>query len=413
MKNRTTTATRLYGVIAALLISLSGLLKAETLLPIADTHVHYSHDSVDLTPPERVIEIMRSANLKFALVSSSDDNGTRLLSQLAPELIVPGLRPYRRRGELGTWFKDQAALQYVERLLETNAYATIGEFHLFGRTAELPIPRRIVELADEYNLILHAHSDAEAVELLLAQNANIKVLWAHSGFEWPEEIGRMLRQHDRLWADLAFRSEVGSGGRLSEEWINLFTEFPHKMMLGTDTYTPERMYFIPENADAARIWLAELPEELAINIAWRNAYNLLMPVWQLNRQNHKVASESVAGQAGCDDKPGEEQLVINTDKLSVRLHTITTLAVSVPQTIEVMVCGEKAEKSRVILDASMPAHGHGMNYQPEHVTISRSAGQSVHRVEGIVLHMPGTWQWNIEVDEGDHKSRLTHQFDVQ
>ncbi len=47
--------------------------QSDASLPIADAHVHYSHDSVEMTPPERVIELMRDANLKFALVSSSDD----------------------------------------------------------------------------------------------------------------------------------------------------------------------------------------------------------------------------------------------------------------------------------------------------------------------------------------------------
>ena len=60
-------------------------------LPIADVHVHYSHDSVELTPPERVIELMRQANLKFALVSSSDDKGTQLLSLIH---ISEPTRPY-------------------------------------------------------------------------------------------------------------------------------------------------------------------------------------------------------------------------------------------------------------------------------------------------------------------------------
>ena len=147
------------------------IVHADTL-PISDAHLHYSHDSVELTPPERVIEIMREANLKLALVSSSDDKGTQLLVDLAPDLIVPGLRPYTRRGQLGSWYQDQANLDYVEDLLGKHQYATIGEFHLYGDTADLEIPRRIVELAAEHNLILHAHSDAEAVERLLAQDSS-------------------------------------------------------------------------------------------------------------------------------------------------------------------------------------------------------------------------------------------------
>ena len=236
--------------------------RADAPLPIADVHVHYSHDSVEMTPPERVIELMRGAGLKFALVSSSDDNGTQLLSRLAPDLIIPGLRPYRRRGELNTWFTDPEALAYVEKLLATNRYASLGEFHLYGDDANLEIPRKMVALADEHNLVLHAHSDAQAVDNLLAQNPNVKVLWAHAGFDSPDQIAPMLAKHDRLWADLAFRSEVGSGG-LSDEWIALFKQFPDRLMLGTDTYTPERMFYVPEHAQGAREWLTALPDDLA------------------------------------------------------------------------------------------------------------------------------------------------------
>jgi len=253
-------------------------LQASEPLPIADAHVHYSHDSVELTPPERVIEIMREAKLKFALVSSSDDTGTQLLTQRAPDLIIPGLRPYRRRGELGTWYTDPEALAYVERLLTTHRYASIGEFHIYGEDADLPILRRLVELADIHNLVLHAHSDADAVERLLAQNPRVKVLWAHSGFDDPDQIAEMLARHDRLWADLAFRADVGSGGVLTDDWIKLFTDFPDRMMLGTDTFTPERMYFIPEHAAQAREWLESLPRELAERVAWKNAHDLSAPV---------------------------------------------------------------------------------------------------------------------------------------
>jgi hypothetical protein len=34
-------------------------------------------------------------------------------------------------------------------------------------------------------------------------------------------------------------------------------------MLGTDTYTPERMFYVPEHAQGAREWLTALPDDLA------------------------------------------------------------------------------------------------------------------------------------------------------
>ncbi len=378
--------------------------QSDNELPIADAHVHYSHDSVELTPPERVIEIMREAGLKFALVSSSDDNGTQLLSKLAPDLIIPGLRPYRRRGELSSWFTDPAALEYVEQLLSTNRYASIGEFHIYGDDAELPIPKRIVQLAEQHNLVLHAHADADAVERLLAQSDKVKVLWAHSGFDEPEAIAAMLAKHDRLWADLAFRSEVGSGGSLSKEWLALFKDHPDRMMLGTDTYTPERMYFIPSHADSARVWLKSLSDELAEKVAWKNAYDLLMPIWEENKQSSSTACNAVAT---------TDKTILKSQNYSVHLEPTKTIQVGDAVSIKMTFCGDTAPNTSLSLDATMPAHGHGTNYKHEHSIEARSANTVQYLVEGVVLHMPGQWQWEVEVRAGGARETLTHSFSVQ
>lgn len=384
------------------LVSVSALAQTAEPLPIADAHVHYSHDSVELTPPARVIEIMREANLKFALVSSSDDTGTQLLSELAPDLIVPGLRPYTRRGQTSTWYTDEDNLDYVEGLLEANRYASIGEFHLYGEDADLPIPRRIVELADEHNLILHAHSDTEAVERLLAQSDTVKVIWAHSGFDNPDGIAEMLAKHDRLWADLAFRSDVGSSGTLSEDWIKLFTDFPDRMMLGTDTYTPERMYFIPSHAESARAWLASLPTDVAEGVAWKNAHDLIMPVWEVNRQSATLACTA-----------SDDGYLLEQDGLQVLIEPMGSIGVSEAFPVRVTVCGESAETATVTLDASMPAHGHGMNYAPVHDVLVQTAGGQQIQVNDLVLHMPGTWQWSVDVRTDEQLNTLTQEFTVQ
>ena len=85
----------------------------------------------------------------------------------------------------------------------------------------------------------------------------------------------MLADYPGLWADLAFRSEHADGDRVDPRWRALFEEFPDRFMLGTDTYTPERWPFVVEHAGWSRRWLADLPEDLAQNIAWRNAEKLL------------------------------------------------------------------------------------------------------------------------------------------
>jgi len=248
-------------------------------LPIFDAHVHYSHDAWDNLPPADAVAILRQAGLKRALVSSSGDAGTQRLLAEAPELIVPSLRPYRSRGELGSWMRDDSVVTFLEERLRNARYAAIGEFHLYGADADLPVPRRMVALARQHKLVLHAHSDADAVERLFQQDPQARVLWAHSGFERPEKVAELLRKHKNLWADLAFRSEHGSGGKIPPEWRALFTEFPDRFMVGTDTFTPERWHYIVEHANWSRAWLSELPPPLAERIAWRNA-EALFSFWK-------------------------------------------------------------------------------------------------------------------------------------
>ena len=239
-------------------------------MPIFDAHVHYSHDAWERVPPKEAIGILRKAGLSHVLVSSSSDDGTQKLYAEAPDLIIPELRPYRHRGEISTWFRDETLIAHLEDRLKRYKYVAIGEFHLYGADADLPVPRRMVQLAKQYQLFLHAHSDVDAIERLFRQDPGASILWAHSGFEQPQRVREMLRKHKRLWADLAFRSEHGSGGKVDPEWRAAFMEFPDRFLVGTDTFAPERWYYIIEHANWSREWLKDLPGDVAEKIAYRN-----------------------------------------------------------------------------------------------------------------------------------------------
>ena len=260
-------------LVLALVVGVPGLVAAGELA-IFDAHIHYSHDAVLTLPPKDAVAILRRAGLKRALVSSSDDAGTQKLVAEAPDLIVPELRPYRTRGDVGTWVKDEAVLRYVEDLLQKHRYVAIGEFHLFGADADLPIPRRIVQLAKQHGLFLHAHSDGDAIDRIFRQDPGARVIWAHSGFEPPARVREFLRKYKNLWADLAFRSDQGSGRTVTPEWREAFLEFPDRFMVGTDTFVPERWHYVPENAAFSRGWLSDLPADVAERIAWKNGETL-------------------------------------------------------------------------------------------------------------------------------------------
>ena len=252
-------------------------LAAATELPIFDAHLHYSHDAWDVLPPAQAVAILRKAGVMRALVSSSGDDGQQRMKALAPDLVITELRPYRSRGEIGTWARDDSVPGYLEERLAKHSYTGIGEFHLFGADADLPVPRRMVELARKHGLYLHAHSDADAVDRLFAQWPQAKILWAHSGFEPPEQVAGMLRKHANLWCDLAFRTDHASGGKVDPDWRTLFLEFPDRFMVGTDSFTPERWHYVAEHARWSREWLADLPREVAENIAWKNGERLFAP----------------------------------------------------------------------------------------------------------------------------------------
>lgn len=259
---------RIAHMLAALALVTAPARAAE--FPIFDAHIHYSHDAWDVVPPKQAIEILRGSGVKRALVSSSNDDGTQKLLVEAPDLVVPELRPYRSRGDTSGWVRDEGIVTYLEDRLRRYRYVAIGEFHLYGADADLPVPRRVVQLAKRHGLMLHAHSDADAVERLFAQWPEARILWAHAGFEKAERVRAMLRKHPNLWADLAYRTDYASGGKALPEWRETFMEFPDRFMLGTDTYVPERWRFVAENARWSREWLQDLPPEVAERIAWRN-----------------------------------------------------------------------------------------------------------------------------------------------
>lgn len=381
--------TRAMIPLALLISGASGA--AESVRPIIDTHIHYSHDAWQLLPPVRAVEVLREAGLARAFVSSSNDDGTQKLFEVAPELIVPVLRPYRRRGETESWMHDQSVLQMLEDRLSRYQYAGIGEFHAFGEDIELPVLQGVIELAREHGLFLHAHSDADAIQRIFAHHPDAVVLWAHSGFDSAEQIAAMLRRYPRLWADLAFRSEHAYENTINPAWRKLFEEFPGRFMLGTDTYTPERWFYVVDHADSSRLWLAQLPDELAQGIASVNALKLL-------------SHTSFGRCAG----PGE---TLRSDGFSVNFSIEPEdIQVGQPFSLVMRICENgKPWSGGLDVDAGMPSHGHGMNYRLE----IQAAGGGAYNANGLVFHMPGEWRLSFRLSTENGSLELQHTITLQ
>jgi hypothetical protein len=248
-------------------------------IPVFDAHVHYSDDQHAELSTAEAIRLLDRAGVRMALVSSTPDEGTVRLLRAAPGRFVAELRPYRNIQDVSTWHSDTSILGYLEERLRLGLHSGIGEFHVFGEEAASPVVRDVVRMAVERDLVLHAHSDARAVTLLFAHDARARVLWAHLGFTgWAHlgypgaaEVEAMLQRFPRLWMETSSRTDMISGGQLQPQWRDLFERYPERILIGTDTHAVSRWRSMPRILEETRAWLRTLPEDVAENLAWRNA----------------------------------------------------------------------------------------------------------------------------------------------
>jgi hypothetical protein len=78
-------------------------------------------------------------------------------------------------------------------------------------------------------------------------------------------------------------------------------------------------------------------------------------------------------------------------------------------TMDVITCRASGTVETIIVDAQMPAHGHGMNYRP----ITAQTAPSRFQVSGLMLHMPGRWRLTVDLVQADRRTRLEHNIDLK
>ncbi|MGH2498858.1 MAG: amidohydrolase family protein, partial [Candidatus Limnocylindria bacterium] len=245
------------------------------VLALFDAHIHYSQDAWARTPPKEALAILARAGVRRALVSSTPDAGTLRLYELAPDVVVPILRPYRTRDDIGGWTRDGTIVAYLESAYRKGIHRGIGEFHLLAGEASTPVVRAVVALAVREDLLLHAHADERAVEELLRVDPRAKVIWAHAGMSAaPQTVGALLDRHPRLVVELALRTDVAPGGALDPAWRAVFVRHADRFMVGTDTWVPGRWDQVVDGHRHTRAWLSQLPREVAERIASGNAERL-------------------------------------------------------------------------------------------------------------------------------------------
>ena len=106
----------------------------------------------------------------------------------------------------------------------------------------------------------------------------------------------------------------------------------------------------------------------------------------------------------------------DTGAVVLKGEATTVIAVPKPDKIivgeqfemDLMICSDVAKTTVSSVDATMPRHGHGMNYKP---SLKReSTGR--YRAEGLLFHMPGQWQLSVRIDENGKPVQLTSDVTV-
>jgi len=248
-------------------------------MPLFDAHLHYNREPTLRVTTGEALRLFEAAGVRGILANSRPNAGTHALYAARSDKlqVVPFLRPYRMRADVHTWFNDPQTMPLIEEEYQRHGYfAGIGEFHLHGEEARSPVVAQMVRFARERKLMLHAHSDVAALEILFSLYPEARIIWAHTGFSLPAtEVERMLRTYTGLIAELSYRSGISDGaGKISAEWRQLFERYPERFLLGSDTWIDERWDRYGQIMGGYRPLLEQLPPSVARQIAWNNAVRL-------------------------------------------------------------------------------------------------------------------------------------------
>jgi hypothetical protein len=244
-------------------------------IEIFDAHLHYNWEPKPYYRLDEVLALFKKHRVTGILATSRPNTGTHALIDAKAEglQVVPFIRPYRVRADIGSWFSDPVIFDLVQDEFKRGYYRGIGEFHLSGKSAENEWVKKTVDFAVANDLYLHAHADDEAVEILMRHNPKARIIWAHTGFGLPtERVSVLLSKYPKLWGELSYRSGIVDGaGKLTAEWRALFERYPDRFLLGSDTWVPERWASYGEIMAGYRAWLEQLSPEVAAQIANGNA----------------------------------------------------------------------------------------------------------------------------------------------
>ncbi len=261
--------------------------------PLFDAHLHYNEEAwngqAGPHPISDVLARIQRNGVKGVLANSRPNDGTKALAAEKSKgdlQVVPFIRLYRNRADYDTWFKDDSIYQMVLTELAQGTsggpFKGIGEFHLYASdNANGLVAKKLMALAEEKNLAVLAHVDDVAIDLLMAnapsKGQKLKLVWAHTsiGGAPASRIDELFTKYPLLMGELSYRPGLTcEGGKLCPEWRALMLKHPNRFMIGSDTWVNQRWQYYDELMKGYRMWLGDLPADIARKIAWDNGASL-------------------------------------------------------------------------------------------------------------------------------------------
>ena len=278
--------------------------------PLFDAHLHYNEEAWDGKagphPPADVLARMKASGVRAIVANSRPNTGSLTLAGLretreAGVTVVPFVRLYRNRADYTGWFADETiydmVLAELARGTAAGPYRGIGEFHLYdSANANGPVAKKLMALAEERDLVVLAHVDDTAIDLLMAntpsrgqkvrliwahtasQGQSVRLIWAHTGIGGVPvaRVDALLARYPGLVGELSYRPGlVCDGGQLCPEWRDLLLKHPTRFVIGSDTWVNQRWQHYEAQMRDYRTWLGGLPANVAQRVAWGNAAALL------------------------------------------------------------------------------------------------------------------------------------------
>ena len=277
--------------IAFALCGLASAQAADYTGPLFDAHLHYNEEAANGPHPlTDVLARMQKSGVKAIVANSRPNDGSKALAA-SPETrkagvtVVPFIRLYRNRADYDGWFKDETIYDMVQAEFargvagdQAGPFKGIGKFHLYdSANANGAVAKKLMVFAAKNKLAVLAHVDDTAIDLLMAHAPDARLIWAHTGIGGAPaaRVDALFNKYPQLMGELSYGPGLTcEGGKLCAEWRTLLLKYPTRFMIGSDTWVNQRWQYYEELMKGYRVWLGDLPPDVARKIGWSNGADL-------------------------------------------------------------------------------------------------------------------------------------------